>query len=111
MWARAQALLVHKEADLAFDAIRSIYVQFDPGIDEMMEEMLDQNPSILVRGASARETIEILENDTTKTHKLAPLVCALRMVEGISVRASTEVLEVADDILAKIEQKRKTQDL
>ena len=61
--------------------------------------------TLLSAGASAHELVEILISDEAKSGALAPLIVALRQHAGETVRAPAEVLEVAADILKRIEEK------
>ena len=106
-WVKTQALQVHGMQGVAMDTFRTVYAKFQPGNNAMMREMQVQVPELVANGASVHDIVEILETDTNKSGKLTPLVCALRQLAGKSVRAPAEVLEVAADILAQIELKRR----
>ena len=60
---------------------------------------------MVAAGASAHELVEILTSDEEKSGTLAPLIVALRQYAGETVRAPVEVIEVAADILKRIEEK------
>ncbi len=105
MYTRAMAFLAKGKHQVAMDAFTSAYDVFRPDNDKMMQEMLWVAPDLVTSGASANELVEILTSDEEKSSALAPLIVALRQYAGEAVRAPAEVLEVAADILERIEEK------
>ena len=77
---------------------------FTPDNEMMMSEILPVVRTLFSAGASAHELVEILMSDEEKSGALAPLIVALRQHLGEKVRAPAEVLEVAADILERIEE-------
>ena len=102
-WLRTQAHLAQGERLAAMDAFRRLYAVFLPGDEEMMSEMLARVPELIAAGAAERDIVDILSSDHEKSGVLLPLVVALRMRSGESVRAPAEVIEVASDIRKGIE--------
>ena len=102
---RVLALMIQKEHLAAADAFRSAYAAFVPDNEAMVRKMQKLVTDMVVAGASAQDLADVLSEDEAKSAALVPLVVALRQHGGESVRAPTEVLEVAADILLDIEQK------
>ncbi len=102
-WLRTKALIVRGDISAAAAAFRSAYAAFvsddETNLCMMIEVVLD----LIAVGVSERDLVEILSSDREKSAKLAPLVVALRQVMGEEVRAPVEVLEVAADIIQRIE--------
>ena len=105
MYTRTLALLITGQHQVAMDAFRSAYAAFTPDNEKMTREMLWVMPNLIAAGASTLELVEILTSDEAKSSALAPLIVALRQHAGETVRAPAEVLEVAADILKRIEEK------
>ena len=101
-WIRTQALFVQGEHAAALRVFQSVCATFVAGDETMLREMLARVPVLVAAGAPPRDLVEILAADS-RTAALAPLVVALRRLAGESVRASAEVLAVADDVLERIE--------
>ena len=105
MYVWVRALLLKGNLQATMDAFSSAYAAFTPENERMMHEMLGLVPDLVAAGASAHELVEILTSDETKSSTLAPLIVALRQYAGETVRAPAEVIEVAADILKRIEEK------
>lgn len=102
-WKRAKALIVRRDPSAATAAFRSAYAAFAPDDGAKLRMMIELVPNLIAVGASERDLVEILSSDQKKSDKLAPLVVALRQRMGEEVRAPVEVLEVAADIIQRIE--------
>ena len=98
----SQALLAQGQRQAAMRAFQSVYSEFVPGSEPMMQEMLGRVPVLAGMGATASELIEIVSSDRERADSLTPLVVALRLLDGQQVRAPTEVLEVASDVRERI---------
>ena len=61
--------------------------------------------NMIAVGASERDLVEVLSNDSSKARTLSPLIAALRQRCGEAVREPAEVLGVAADIRGRIEEK------
>ena len=107
MCIRSLALLVQGKHSAAMEEFRSVYAGFVSGNEAGMGMMVEDVTSFIALGASERELIEIISSDEEKAAMLAPLVVALRRRAGEDVRAPAEVLEVAEDILQRIEEKKR----
>ena len=105
MYVWVRALLLKGNLQATMDAFSSAYAAFTPENERMMHEMLGLVPDLVAAGASAHELVEILTSDEEKSGTLAPLIVALRQYAGETVRAPVEVIEVAADILKRIEEK------
>ena len=103
-WIRTHALLVQKEHPAALGVFQSMCAKFVVGNATMLREMLAGVPLLIAAGVSARELARILSADSKTANALAPLVVALRLLVGESVRASAEILEVAADVRKNIEE-------
>ena len=104
MCMRALALLVQEKHQASMDMFRSAYTLFEPSQETMMYEMQRIVTNLVANGASSRDLADILLSDRAKSRTLEPLVLALGQHAGESVRAPAEVLEVAADILERIEK-------
>lgn len=102
-WKRAKALIVRGDPSAATAAFRSAYAAFAPDDGAKLRMMIELVPDLIAVGVSERDLVEILSSDQEKSAKLAPLVVALRQHMGEEVRAPIEVLEVAADIIQRIE--------
>ena len=105
-WMRTHALLVQEKHQAALSVLRSVCAMFVVNDAPMLHEMLARVPKLIAAGAAARDIVEILSADRKTADAVAPLVVALRQLAGESVRASTEVLEVAADVRKRIEETR-----
>ena len=99
---RAIAMMARGETANAMDAFRSGYALFPATHQVPVGCMIRLGIHFIAVGASEREVAEILSGDPTKASALGPLIVALRQRAGESVRAPTEVLEVAADICKRI---------
>ncbi len=107
-WIRMRALLNLNELRAAMDVFRSAYAEFDPE-DEMMMRTVSRNlVTMISSGASVREMVAVLLNDSGKAESLAPFHVAIRRLMGETVRAPAEVLEVADDVMRKIVERKES---
>ena len=104
-YTQAKALLTKEDHQAAMDAFRSAYAAFALDNENMIQEMLWVVPNLIAAGASTLELIEILTSDEAKSGALEPFIVALRQHAGETVRAPAEVIEVAADILKRIEGK------
>ena len=107
---KSVALQVQGNHSAAMEEFRSVYAGFVSGNEAGMGMMVEDVTSLIIFGASERELIEIISSDEEKAAPLAPLVVALRRRVGEDVRAPAEVLEVAEDIIQRIEEKKRDLD-
>ena len=105
-WMRAHALIVQDRHQAGLSALRSVCATFVVNNAPMLREMLARVPTLIAAGAAPRDVVEILSADRKTADAVAPLIVALRQMAGESVRASTEVLEVAADVRKRIEEAR-----
>ena len=101
---RVRALLSLEKHQAAMDEFRTAYVTFDPGSGLMMRSMIRGLIMIFSSGASGDDIVKIMESDEKKATAMNPLFVALHKRLGDKVRAPAEVLEVADDIIAEINE-------
>ncbi len=106
-WIRTHALIVQKEHAAALSVFHSVCATFVVGNEPMLREMLARVPILIAAGASERDLVRILAADSRKADALAPLVVALGRLAGEPVRASAEVLAVADDVRERIEEAKR----
>ena len=106
-WMRTHALLVQKERPSALSVFRSVCAMFVVDSETMLREMLVRVPILIAAGASERDLVKILSANRKTADALAPLVVALRLLAGESVRASDEVREVAADVRKYIEDAKR----
>ena len=102
---RALALMSAGGSAQAMDAFREAYGLFLPQHALAMAEMLRLVPELVAAGASEEDLIGVLLGDGRKAQALQPLVVALRTRTGESVRGPAEMLEVAADLVARIEKR------
>ena len=69
----------------------------------MLSEMVKTVPAFVASGAPVRDIRRILSSNRNTAGPLAPLIVALGLHTGDSVRASDEVLAVAADVGKSIE--------
>ena len=103
---RATVLAVRGRRQAAVEAFRSAYAMFEPGDDLTMSLLVWSAIELAAGGASLGDMVDALARDGAKAEALAPLLVALRRRAGETVRAPTEMLEVADDIDKKIEERK-----
>ena len=101
---RAIALMVQQKRSAAMTAFRSAYAMCPPNDPAVLREMLRLVLNLIAAGASEHDLVEILTSDGTKSEALTPLIVALRQRGGETVRAPTEVLEIAADVRQRIEE-------
>jgi len=111
MCVRALALMARQDTSAALSAFRSAYLQFSTDEGDFLYPMVRIVLNLVALGAPERDLIEILSSDRTKAHTVLPLISALRQRAGETVRAPTEVLEVAADIRKSIEERISTETL
>ena len=102
--ARTKALLAQGRRPAALEAFRSVHAALASGNEAMPGVMLELAPALIAAGVSERDLVGILSSDEEKSDALAPLIVALRRRAGEEVRAPAEVIEVADDVLRRIEE-------
>ena len=105
MLTRTMAFFAKGKHQAAMDAFRSAYAAFVLDNEKMTREMLWLVSDLVAAGVPTHELVEILISDEAKSGALAPLIVALRQRAGETVRAPAEVIEVAADILKRIEEK------
>lgn len=100
---RAKALLEQDTPNAALAAFRGAYDAFVPDNASMMREVQTLVPDLVAGGLPAAELTKILVSHRTKAEALRPLVAALRLEAGETVREPVEILEIAKDIRELIE--------
>ena len=105
-WMRAHALIAQDRHEAGLSALRSVCATFVVNNAPMLREMLARVPTLIAAEAAAHDVVKILSADRKTADAVAPLIVALRQMAGESVRASTEVLEVAADVRKRIEEAR-----
>ena len=103
---RVAVLAVHGRRQAAIDAFRSACAISEPGNDLTMNLLVSSAIELAAGGASPGDMVDALARDGAKAEALAPLLVALRRRAGETVRAPTEMLEVANDIDKKIEERK-----
>ena len=101
---RTLVLMVQQKKLAAMAAFRSAYAVFPLNDTVVLNEMLWLVPHLIAAGASEHDLVEILTSDGAKSGALEPLIVALRQRGGETVRAPTEVLEIAADVRTRIEE-------
>ena len=103
---RAAALAVHGRRQAAIEAFRSACAISEPGDDLTMKLLVLSAIELAAGGASPGDMIDALARDGAKAGALDPLLVALLRRAGGTVRVPTEMLEVANDIDKKIEERK-----
>ena len=106
-WIRMKVFLAQGKHLDSMETFRSIYSVFLPGNRIMTRQILDHVPALIAAGALERDLVDILSSDRKKSDALEPLIVALRQRIGETVRAPIEVLEVAQDIRQRIEERER----
>ena len=101
---RTHALALQEEHPAALDVFQSVCAMFIVGDETMVSEMLRRVPMLIAAGVSKHGLVRVLSANSNTAAALAPLVVALRLLAGESVRASEEVRQVADDVRNDIEE-------
>lgn len=91
----------------AMKSFHSLYARFTPTNETIMHQMTAVLIELAASGAARRDLLDVLLMDEEKSVALAPVVAALRMEMGEHVRAPTEVIEVARDIIQEITAHRR----
>ena len=102
---RALALAANGASGPAMDAFRTAYALFLPAHEIDMGEMLRLVPELVAAGASERDLVGVLAEDVENSEALKPMIVALRLRTGETVRAPAEVLQVAADLGNSIEER------
>ena len=103
---RTAARLVQGERVAAMDSFRLVYSGLVSDDEAMMHALVERVPDLIAAGAPPRDLAAILLNDPEKAATLQPLVIALRQLAGDRVRAPAEVVDVAHDVRAHIEERK-----
>ena len=101
---RTNALVLQEEHPAALDVFQSVCAMFIVGNETMLSEMLRRVPMLIAAGVSRHGLVRVLSANSNTAAALAPLIVALRLLAGESVRASEEVRQVADDVRNDIEE-------
>ena len=88
----------------AIDAFCSFYAALEPGNETMIPELVEAVAMLVAAGVPERELVGLLGSEPQKAARVAPLSIALRQRDGETVRAPTEVLEVAADVRKRIDE-------
>ena len=103
---RTMELIRQGDHHAAMNSFSSAYAGFRPTDETMVGLMIADVIELVATGAQQRGLLDILLMEEEKSAALAPLVVALRKDMGEQVRASAEVMEVAQDIIKMIEGRR-----
>ena len=88
------------------EMLRRLYTTLDSGYERTLADLHDLVVMIAVADGPPDVLAVELGADPDKAQALWPLIVALRRHAGESVRVPAEVMEVADDILTEIEERR-----
>lgn len=103
-------LLAHASAaeqGIMEDRFRAICSNFDPSDKYALQAFQQDLPTLVALGAAPAALARVMEENVSTHEALRPLVVALRLEAGETVRAPDEVLEVAKDIREEIESTRR----
>lgn len=106
----ARADAARKAPDLTMaaapDSFRTGYAALAPELETMAPAVFEGVSILLSGGVPEKEALAILQSEPEKAAALAPLIIALRLRQGETVRAPAEMLEVADDVSKQIAELR-----
>ena len=105
-WIGIGVLLIQNKPTAAINMFRSVYDSTDLHEQAMLQTTIWGIVNMIKSGAAENDVLDILLDDEKKAETLSPVVVALRKRMGLSVRASAEVNEVAEDITNAIEGSR-----
>ncbi|WP_207148516.1 hypothetical protein [Thiococcus pfennigii] len=105
-WAEAMARALRGETRRVEGLVRKIRSAFRPGDEGMLRAFQEGVPTLVALGADPVCLAAVLEEEQEVHDVLRPLTTALRLEAGEKVRAPAEMLEVAADIRAAIDEKR-----
>ena len=100
---RARVLLKLKRKDDAFADVM-LFIAHHMFFDELIEQMIDVFVDLAAYG-HAEKALELLVGSQAEQH-LEPLVAGLRMYCGHESRVANEILEVARDVVKRIEERK-----
>ena len=103
-WMKLKVFFEQRKHSDYMAMLRSIYAALVPENRIMVQQMVAYILTLTSNGVRERDLLDILLGDRRKADALEPLVVALRQRIGETVRAPTEVLEIAQDIRKKIEE-------
>lgn len=106
-WIRARARGQNGDRAAVVTDLRWLYERLDVSNANMVAEMAGRTYDLLVEDAQAHELLDVLSGDPGKHRALWPLTVALQILVGVEVRVPVEVLEVAQDIVAKVTEARR----
>ena len=96
--ARALAFAVQKDYQASLDALQTAYNAFIADDEVTMQEAVRLVTGLVAAGSRPEDLLAVVTTDTTKAASLRPLIVALHMYAGKTVRAPREIEEVAADI-------------
>ncbi|MBK1732053.1 tetratricopeptide repeat protein [Thiococcus pfennigii] len=105
-WAEAMVRALRGETRRVEGLVRKIRSAFRPGDEGMLRAFQEGVPTLVALGADPVCLAAVLEEEQEVHDVLRPLTTALRLEAGEKVRAPAEMLEVAADIRAAIDEKR-----
>lgn len=88
------------------EMLRRLYAMLDTGREKMLADLHEMVVLMAAREGAPDVLAVELAVDPGQAEALRPLIVALRMRAGKSVRAPAEVMDVAEDILKEIEERR-----
>lgn len=88
------------------EMLRGLYATLDSGLGTMLADLHDLVVQLAASDGPSDVLAAELLADPERAQALWPLIVALRRRAGESVRAPVEVMEIADDILKEIEERR-----
>ena len=103
-WIKVKALLIHSDENAAMALFSTIYHDSDPRNEDSLSMLQSGVVNMILLGVSERKVLDVLLSDERKAEALSPLTVALRKRLGEKVRAPVEVIEVADDVIRKLEK-------
>jgi hypothetical protein len=106
-WIEAMASALLGEATRVEALFREIISRFDADDTAMLRTFQEDLPTLVALGAEPGPLAAVLEAHPDALEAMRPLAIALRLEAGDKVRAPSEMLEVAEDIRAAIEEKRR----
>ncbi len=106
-WIEAMASALLGDGARVEALFRGILARFDHKDEAMLRVFQEDVPTLVALGAEPGSLAAALEAHPEALEAMRPLAVALRLEAGDKVRAPSEVLEVAEDIRAAIQEKRR----
>ena len=108
---RIHALVLEGDESAASRMFRRMCNELDVADHQMVGKIIWDTIDLMAAGATPGVFVRALADSVEDCELLVPLLTALQLLAGQSVRAPVEVKEVAEDIVREIEARRKQEQM